>query len=66
MGEMVEERKKRRKKEMADRKQAEQDVEYGMGIKKEKKKEKSMNGWRMLAMNRKEVGERRVKKEKEK
>lgn len=51
---------------MADRRQAEQDVEYGMGIKKEKKKEKSMNGWRMLAMNRKEVGERRVKKEKEK
>ena len=62
----VEEKRKIKRKIMTDGRQAGNGWEYGMGIKKEKKKEKSMNGWRMLAMNRKEVGERRVKKEKEK
>lgn len=48
---------------MADGRQAEQDGEYGMGIKK--RKEKKMNGGRMLAVNRREVGVSRVKKEKQ-
>lgn len=51
MGEMVEveEERKIKRKIVTDERQAEQDGEYGMGIKKEKKKEKKgMEGgyWR--------------------
>ena len=61
----VEEERKIKRKIMTGGRQTEQDGEYGMGIKKRKKRNKGgwpVDGWMM----RKEVGERRVKKEKEK